>query len=57
MYQQRNDIFSLGKLTEKVFLKAKLGCVPDVVADALSLDPDKRPTLEEFLIALNVCVS
>lgn len=50
----KSDIFSLGKLTELAFTKVKLGHVPEVVANTLSLDPDKRPTLEEFLTALDV---
>ena len=48
----KSDIFSFGKLCESVFAIAKLGHLPEVLARALSLDPDKRPTLEAVIESL-----
>ncbi|KAJ7363204.1 hypothetical protein OS493_011485 [Desmophyllum pertusum] len=45
----QSDIFSYEKLIEGIFLKAKLGPLPDVLNRTSSVDPDRRPTLEEVL--------
>lgn len=44
-----SDIFSLARMTEVIFMKAKLGPLPDVLQRALNPDPDKRPALKEIV--------
>ncbi|KAJ7377550.1 hypothetical protein OS493_028533, partial [Desmophyllum pertusum] len=44
-----SDIFSFFYLAEVIFLKAKLGPLPEVLQRALDSDPARRPNLKEIL--------
>ena len=50
----KSDIFSFGKLAERIFVKAQLGPLPEVLNGTLIVDPDKRASLEQVLEALTV---
>ena len=45
----QSDIFSFGKIVEQIFLKAKLGPLPNILNRAISVDPDARPNLKEII--------
>ena len=44
-----SDIYSFGKMTDVIFLKANLGSLHEVLRQTLDVDPKKRPTLQEIL--------
>ncbi|XP_068715514.1 probable serine/threonine-protein kinase DDB_G0267514 [Montipora foliosa] len=43
-----SDTFSFAYMAELIFMKAKLGPLPDVIKGALDSDPDRRPTLTKI---------
>ena len=44
-----SDIYSFGKMTDVIFLKANLGSLHEVLRQTLDVDPKKWPTLQEIL--------